>query len=184
MRKDDLLALFRDIRFYDPYAANGLSKASGHLGIDFSTFAKNRAQYPERPRHDAAETRQDDQCRQRQFPVEIKKHCKSHDSGDNGPGQLHETGAHKIADSLGIGHDTRNKHAGLSGVKIAHRKPHDMCFDAPPHVRDCVLGRDTENLGKRKGNCTVDQGSGSRRQSEQRKQVVAMLSDYLVNQNL
>jgi hypothetical protein len=59
-----------------------------------------------------------------------------------------------------------------------------MCFDAPSHVRDGVLRCDTENLGKRKRHCAIDQSSRASGKSKQWKQILAVLSDYFVNQDL
>ena len=63
-----------------------------------------------------------------------------------------------------------------------HRKPHDVSLDTAPHIGNCPLRGNTKDLGKCEGCDRINQGSSACCQSQQRKEVVPLFADDIINQ--
>ena len=174
--EDQILAALGGVGLDDAHATQGLVQATGHFGRDLTAFAEQRPQHVEGVAERATKEREDEDGDQREMPIEIQQDAECADGGDDAPRELHEAGAHQVANALRIVHDARDEHAGLRFVEVAHRQAHDMFFDAAPHVGDRLLRGHAQNLRQPVGRERLRDRRAGRDPGQHRQQFRAVLA--------
>src|SRR5205823_12486510 len=85
------------------------------------------------------------ECKHR---VEAKQPGKSNDRSKDSADELDKARSHQIPNPFDIGHDSRNKCAGLVRIVITNRKPPDMLLHADSHIRYKPLCRCAQKVNE------------------------------------
>ena len=152
------LAVFRVVALDHANAAQRFGEPAGDFGIDFRTFAKNRADGLERliqrdaenqkyaggdAGHQHAGMQQVDQGKQR---------------GHDAAGKFDQAGADQVADAFDVAHDPGNQHAGFIGVVVGDLQAADVGLHFFAHFGNHAPGGFGEQLGERKRSESLNDG--------------------------